>query len=278
MSAGPEFWVDGHPSGSLPLPDRGQEFGDGLFETLLVLRGTPQFPDHHEQRLHTGFQRLRFAGSPPALAELIAPALAAAVDHDRAALRLTLSRAAGARGYTPGGHTNHRSVLRLTPLPDMQLSPASLGLSSVALATQPALAGIKHLNRLEQVIAAAQRDEQGVDEVLTCDQLGNPVAVSAGNLFIRIGNTLSTPPVDQCGIAGTRRQLILERWAAEAGYVARETVFSLDDVRSADEVFFCNTLTGIRAVAQFEDRRWQAFPASSALQKIHTGALSTCCA
>jgi 4-amino-4-deoxychorismate lyase len=146
----------------------------------------------------------------------------------------------------------------------------------VALASQPALAGVKHLNRLEQVLAAADRQRLGVDEVVTCDQSGRPVAVSSGNLFVRIGNRLLTPPLHHCGIAGTRRALILERWAKQAGFDADEQPLSLDALEHADEVFFCNTLVGVRPVAAFQQRRWRHYPATSALQQVYGQALSRC--
>ena len=277
MSSGPEFWINGRAGSAIELPDRGHEFGDGLFETLLLVRGVPQFPDYHERRLRAGFDRLRFAGAAPILAALIEPALERASAFPLAALRLTLSRAAGDRGYAPGSDPGHRCVLRLTALEgevSVRSTPASLGVSRITLASQPALAGIKHLNRLEQVLAAADRQRLGVDEVVTCDQSGHPVAVSSGNLFIRVGNRLLTPPLLDCGIAGTRRALIMECWAEKAGFEAGEQRLSLDALESADEVFFCNSLIGIRPVAAFRNRRWHDYPAAGALQRVHREALA----
>ena len=278
MSSGPYFWIDGQLGSALPLPDRGHEFGDGLFETLLLTGGVPLFSGYHERRLHLGFERLRFAGPAPALLALVSPALDRAAEFPLAALRLTLSRAAGARGYEPGNDPGHRSVLRLTALDgdvSERAAPASLGVSSIALASQPALAGIKHLNRLEQVLAAAERQHMGVDEVVTCDLSGHPVAVSTGNLFIRVGNSLLTPPLHDCGIAGTRRALILDCWAEQAGFNAGEQRFPLDDLESADEVFFCNSLIGVRPVKAFRKRRWLDYPAADALQQVHREALAS---
>ena len=277
MSSSPEFWINGQAGSALSLPDRGHEFGDGLFETLLLIGGVPQFPGYHERRLHLGFERLRFAGTAPALSTLVAPALDRAAEFPLAALRLTLSRAAGARGYEPGNDPGHSCVLRLTALHtdvSVPATPASLGVSSIALASQPALAGIKHLNRLEQVLAAAERQRMGVDEVVTCDQSGHPVAVASGNLFIRVGDRLLTPTLHDCGIAGTRRALILDRWAGQAGFDVGEQRLSLDELESADEILFCNSLIGVRPVKAFRTRRWRDYPAASALQQVHLEALA----
>lgn len=265
---GSSFWVDGQRSTSNPLPDRGQEFGDGLFETILVVKGRPMLLHLHQDRFAAGFAALGFAGHVPELSDLIAPALAADSRLPRQILRVTYSRAAGERGYAPGNSVDHHCVIRLTELSPTRLSPATLGVSTLQLSHQPLLAGIKHLNRLEQVLAASQRTALGVDEVVTCDQQGRPVAVSSGNLFIRQGAALLTPQLGQCGIAGTRRRHILEVMATETGYVAREEDFSLDALRESDEVFFCNTVVGVRPVATFEDRRWQETPAATALSEL----------
>jgi len=264
---GSSFWVDGQRSASSPLPDRGQEFGDGLFETMLVVQGRPMLLHLHQDRFAAGFTALGFAGRVPELSDLIAPALAADSQLPRQILRVTYSRAAVERGYAPGDSVDHHCVIRLTELSPARLSPATLGVSTVQLSHQPLLAGIKHLNRLEQVLAAAQRSALGVDEVITCDQQGRPVAVSSGNLFIRQGEALLTPRLGQCGIAGTRRRHILEGMAADTGFVASEEDFSLDALRNADEVFFCNTVIGVRPVAAFEDRCWEETPAANALSE-----------
>ena len=117
MSSGPEIWIDGRPGNALPLPDRGLEFGDGLFETLLLLNGIPQFADYHQRRLHRGFERLRFAGPLPDLADLIAPALERAAQFPVSALRLTVSRAAAPRGGGRAGHPRRLGVRQVRPQP-----------------------------------------------------------------------------------------------------------------------------------------------------------------
>jgi 4-amino-4-deoxychorismate lyase len=143
--------------------------------------------------------------------------------------------------------------------------PATLTVAQTRWPTQPLLAGIKHLNRLEQVLAAAEAKRAGVDDVVMLDQGGQLVSVSSGNLFLVHGDTLSTPPLEQCGIAGTRRRLVMTHWAAALGLGAAERQLELDDLRSADEAFYCNSLTGMRPVGRFDTRHWTSHPVCTAL-------------
>jgi 4-amino-4-deoxychorismate lyase len=137
-------------------------------------------------------------------------------------------------------------------------SPATLGVSAVRLSSQPLLAGIKHLNRLEQVLAASRAREQGVDEALMQDQNGHLVSVIAGNIFLLSGKELLTPVLIDAGVRGTRRRLVLEQWAPAIGLNLHEAVLTLADLETADEVFYSNSLTGLRPVATVNKRRWSS--------------------
>ncbi len=270
MSEAPVTWLDGHPGGDLPLPDRALEFGDGLFETLLLRSGRPLFLDLHLQRLACGLETLHFPDCVDAVRSQLTAASAAiaARNWDWSALRLTVSRGSGPRGYAPPANPAPRiliSVSALTRDCSVMLSPASLALSSVTLSSQPLLAGLKHLNRLEQVLAARELTESGKDEALMCDAEGYGISVVAGNLFAVSGSRLLTPGLGECGVAGTRRRLVLERWAVELGLQPAESRLSLQALQSADELLICNSLTGPRPVACLLDTHWQQHPVCSAL-------------
>jgi 4-amino-4-deoxychorismate lyase len=147
--------------------------------------------------------------------------------------------------------------------------PASLSLATLRWPLQPALAGLKHLNRLEQVLAAAERRDRGADEAVMLDQQGQLVSVIAGNLFLVQGKRVLTPALDTCGIAGTRRQLVLEQWAARLGLQAQASTLGLQDLASADEVFFSNSLLGLRPVASFGEHQWHSHPTCRALFDLY---------
>jgi len=255
-------WLDGEPAAALPLPDRGLDYGDGLFETLLLRDGRPLFPDLHLARLQRGIERLHF---PPCLTVAARHLDTAAAEVARlgwawTALRLTLTRGPGPRGYAPPAEAAPRVLIRAERLDRdcaRMLPPLALVVADIRWPTQPALAGIKHLNRLEQVLAARQARLQGVDEALLLDEHEQLVSATAANLFIVAGEALLTPPLGDCGIAGTRRSLVLERLAPALGLAVREESVTLSRLREAREVFICNSLVGLRPVGRLGATGWQ---------------------
>ncbi len=270
MSISPAIWLDGESCTALPLPDRGLDFGDGLFETLLLCEGRPLYPELHWQRLEQGLGRLDFPD-----VSTIAHAYVERVSGEIqgwhwpwAALRLTVTRGEGPRGYLPPAVQQPRILITATALDrDCRqiMAPANLSVSSVRWSTQPLLAGIKHLNRLEQVMAARQSAAQGADDSLMLDESGRVISATAGNLFIHAAGGLLTPRLDRCGIAGTRRRLLLERWAEHCGLEAREAELVLDDVLAAEEVFVSNSLVSLRPVARIGDMSWSRHAICEAL-------------
>lgn len=268
MQQFPAIWVEGERASALPLPDRGLDFGDGLFETLLLRRGRPLLLDYHWQRLLAGIERLGFPDCRSRVYEQLLAACAQLGDIPWAALRLTLTRGAGPRGYAPPPSSTPRLVISAAPLEqDRSLFPVAIQLewADIRWAAQPALAGIKHLNRLEQVIAAGETRAKGCDEVVVLNQDGSVCSVSSGNLFALIGGELLTPPLVVSGIAGTRRRLILEQLAPALGLVSREQVLQPDDLMLADEAFCCNSLRGLQPVARLHNRHWSDHPTCRAL-------------
>lgn len=271
-------WLDGTPVTALPLPDRGFDYGDGLFETLLLRRGRPLYPALHLERLQRGLTTLRF---PPCLDAVErhlhqAAAEVAGFDWPWAALRITVSRGSGPRGYTPPDPARPRTLLTATPLardPQQIAAPATLRLATVRCASQPALAGIKHLNRLEQVLAALEASEAGVDEALMLDQAGDLVSVISGNIFLVRDGSLLTPPLATCGIAGTRRRLILEQLAPACGLAVRETALGLKQLEQCDEAFYSNSLLGLRPIGRFGSHTWSSHPVCEDLFDRYCGEL-----
>jgi 4-amino-4-deoxychorismate lyase len=271
-------WVDGVCAEALPLPDRAVDFGDGLFETLLLQRGDPLFIDLHIARLQRALQALAF----PDCLDTVQRQLALAASEVRdlgwcwTALRLTVSRGSGPRGYAPPVLTRPRIIITASELPHdcRQIGPpATLSLATMRWPTQPALAGLKHLNRLEQVLAAAERRAAGTDEAAMLDQSGRLVSVVAGNLFLLHEDRLQTPLLTDCGIAGTRRRLVMEQWAGALGLPVQESALGLQDLEAADEVFYCNALQGLRPVASFGRRHWSSHTVCQALFDQYQGEL-----
>lgn len=270
-------WVNGESAVALPLPDRGLDFGDGLFETLLVRDGVALFEELHLERLQRGLKVLSFPSCEDSVNQCLHSVLAECAPHPWVALRLTVTRGAAPRGYAPPQDSMPRVVISAAALnKDRSLleSPAHLEWADLRLSTQPALAGLKHLNRLEQVLAAQEAASLGCDEVVLCDQQENVISVAAGNLFIRREHKLITPRLDGCGVAGTRRRLILERLAPELGLEVVEDHLARQDLEGAQELFYCNALIGLRPVASLGDIRWDDHSAGEAIHRQMWGQVS----
>ncbi|WP_162845994.1 aminodeoxychorismate lyase [Seongchinamella sediminis] len=277
MSATALIWVDGERASALPLPDRGLDFGDGLFETLLLRSGTPQFQQLHLERLAAGLQVLSFPDCLERAADCLQQAAEHLQAHAWAALRLTVTRGAAPRGYAPPAAATPRVVITAAPLSqDRSLfsPPLALDWAHMPWSSQPQLAGIKHLNRLEQVLVAARLATMDADELVVLDQQGQVCSVSAGNLFLLEQGRLLTPALETCGIAGTRRRLVLEQLAPALSIPVAETHISPAQLADADAVFVCNSIRGLQPVASLGERRWHNHELCHALHEQYLGAMS----
>lgn len=268
MTDFPAIWVDGERSSALPLPDRGLDFGDGLFETLLLRQGRPTLLTYHLQRLQAGLQVLGFPECDESLQAHLGIACSALADLPWAALRLAVSRGAGPRGYAPPEQCRPRIIISAAPLAsDRQDTPEAVTLdwAEIRWGCQPVLAGLKHMNRIEQVLAASEARAKRVDDVVVLGQEGAVCSVSAGNLFAMIEGVLHTPALETCGIAGTRRRLLMEQIAPALGMEVVEGPIQPRELQVADEVFCCNSIKGFQPVKSLAERHWEDYPCCRAV-------------
>ena len=262
MSAG--TLVNGLPGDSVSAADRGLHYGDGLFETIACRGGRPRWLALHLERLQRGCARLGIAAPPAAVIGQEIDTLAA--DHAACIVKLILTRGvARGRGYRPAGDEQPTRVLSRHPWPG---SPAAwrLGLSPVRLGENPSLAGLKHLNRLEQVLAQRERAPE-LDEVVMQSHSGAVISGSMSNLFLVEGEQLVTPALDRCGVEGVMRRLVLETAPAAGWRVAIEAV-NVARLRAAAGLFATNVRLGVQAVARFEDRAYAADARLARLQEL----------
>ena len=263
-------WVDGQPADGLPVHDRGLAYGDGLFETIKVIRGEPELLDRHLGRLGRGCRRLAITCDLQAVRQQVI-AFSAALETGVAKLMLT--RGNGRRGYGPPPDSRPRVILLGAPLPDYPAEHFQHGIRlypcATRLAEQPALAGLKHLNRLEQVLARSEWQDPLFAEGLMCDTSGRVIEGVFSNIFIVESNRLFTPALERCGVAGVMREEILSR-AGEAGIDAQVVDLPRESLLAADEVFVCNSLYGIWPVRQLEAGVWPVGPLTRKLQHLLT--------
>jgi 4-amino-4-deoxychorismate lyase len=241
-------YVNGVEGGSVSVDDRGLQYGDGLFETMGATDGRVRRFAQHMARLADGCRRLGMPAPPVELIEH--DCLRAIADFGAAVVKLTLTRGPGPRGYPPPPEP---SLTRIVVSTAQQVSeaeaarPLTLQVCETRLGRNPLLAGMKHLNRLEQVLAGAELRDSGADEGLMRSIDDRIVCATAANMFMVREGTLMTPAIDDCGVAGVMREVVL-RIAPTLGIPVAIGNYTLDDLARADECFLTNAVRGIRPV------------------------------
>lgn len=248
-----QIWYGDEAVSHWAVDDRGIAYGDGLFETLRVEAGRGVLLAGHLQRLQQGCLQLGipFLASWP---QRIADALATG---KTGILRVQVTRGRGARGYQSPPVMTPGFALSWHERPQYPVQYTQWGIrvadAPFALASQPALAGIKHSNRLEQVLFRdALATQPQCQELVVCNQVGEVVEGVFSNLFMIRAGVLLTPPVTQCGVAGVLREALL----ADAPLPVEVATLTPSDLLAADEVFFANSVMGIWPVATYRERAW----------------------
>ncbi|OUS06366.1 aminodeoxychorismate lyase [Gammaproteobacteria bacterium 54_18_T64] len=264
-------FVDGKPQAALALNDRGLNYGHGVFETMRLCAAQLPLWHYHRERLSQGAARLGIALDLPRLQVYLQQALEAFPADGM--VKLLLTAGLGPRGYRQQGQAASY-VLQYFPLPSPPLEPAALCLQlcQYALPHNARLAGIKHLNRLDQVLAAAELDE-GVDGLLL-DVEGHVVEALSSNIFLFDGHNWLTPELTLCGVAGVMRRLLCEEIIPALGQRVLVEPIALSELINAQEVFVCNSVRGIQPVSELVGRGdWSA--ASSRLPESQTQEVMT---
>lgn len=261
-------WVNGAPGEQLSIRDRGLAYGDGLFETIAVRGGRPPLLARHLARLEEGCRRLAI---PLDLALVEAELLAFAGQLGEGVAKLVVTRGEGQRGYAPPQPCQPLRILQGAPMPRYPEAHAEQGVRlfpcMTRLAEQPLLAGLKHLNRLEQVMARAEWQDAEHAEGLMRDTRGRVIEGVYSNLFLLGDGVLLTADLSRCGVAGVMRAEVLEQ-ARALGLPVEVRDIAYDELAQADEVFLCNSLYGIWPVRALRERHWSVGPLTRKLQAI----------
>jgi 4-amino-4-deoxychorismate lyase len=245
--------VNGTPADRVPALDRGLAYGDGLFESIRFVGAAAPLWARHMQRLGDSCARLRMPAPDTAL--LWREALEVIRDMPQSVLRITVTRGVGERGYAlPASPQPMRVVVAFTP-PQIAGEAYALGIRArvctIRLAEQPLLAGMKHLNRLEQVLARAEWNDPAIAEGVLCDGHGRVISATMANLFAVVDGVLLTPALDRCGVAGVARAEVLAVCPqAQVGEL------TLDALLGASEIFLSSSVRGILPVHWLGDCRY----------------------
>ena len=247
--------VNGVDSERISITDRGLAYGDGLFETIAVRNGRVCLWAFHLRRLRHGAIRLAI---PCPADDLLTEEIHRIIDgRPDCVVKLILTRGPGGRGYRSPVSPIPTRVLSLHPWPEYPSERLKQGvcvyMCRTLLGENPGLAGLKHLNRLEQVLARSEWQDPGVAEGLMRDGRGRVIAGTMSNLFLVSGSRLITPRLDSCGISGTVRELVLGMAAGFDLQTLEEDLF-ISDLGDADGLFLTNAIIGAWPVKRLGDR------------------------
>ncbi len=261
--------INGESKEYIEVADRGFQYGDGLFETIEVRDGQAVFLERHLERLNSGCQRLYIPFPGAELLSLEARPLCRQRISTRAVLKIIVTRGSGGRGYRQPDVIQATRVLSLHPYPDYPENHPEQGIvarfCTTRLGLNPTLAGIKHLNRLEQVMARSEWNDPAIQEGLMLDVNDHVIEGTMTNLFYIKNNSLYTAALTQSGVAGIMRRIIMTL-SADHGFSVIEHEFTKDVLLSADEVFVCNSIIGIWPIKQIEVAHFSVGPMTQSIQ------------
>jgi 4-amino-4-deoxychorismate lyase len=254
------YLVNGEPIGVDP-GDRGLAYGDGLFETMAAVDGAVPRLEMHLERLTAGCDRLGIPCPPRAALERDMGRLAPR--SGRSILKIIVTRGSGARGYAPPAQATPTRIVSTSPWPDYPEERYRDGIRvrvcALRLGTNPALAGLKHLARLEYVLAQLELRDADVQQGLLCDVRDLVVGGTSSNVFVVRSGAVRTPAITHAGVHGVMRRTVLAT-ARELGLHVGEAELTLGDVLAADEVFMTNAVFGIWPVKSIDERLFDVGP------------------
>jgi len=264
-----QYLINGKPSAGLSMFDRGLAYGDGVFRTFLFKNGVPHHWELQYQKLSQDCQALGIAC--PSEEELLSDIKALFNGGADAVAKIIVTRGESSRGYAvPDGIQANRVVTK-SALPTYPLSNQTQGvklhLCELKLGLQVKLAGVKHLNRLENVLARMEWNDTKIADGLLMDSNDNVIECTMSNIFARFGNEFITPSLDQCGVAGIARARIIEN-AKDFDLDVKIEVLKLNKLMQADEIIICNSLFGVWQVVDFNGKQWSKQSLDSQLREM----------
>jgi len=243
--------VNGTQQKHIDIENRGLAYGDGLFTTAKILNGNIEYLTAHIERLFFGCEKLGI--TPPSKQSLSKQLTSVTKGYSLAVLKVIITANSGGRGYARAKGSEHDLIIMIHDYPHHYDALANvglkLGLSKQKMGINPMLAGLKHLNRLEQVLLREELSKRSEDDLLVTNTNNEIIEATSANLFILLNDKWHTPNVSQSGVNGIMRQAILQRYP--------ETLvksLAIDDVMKAQEIFICNCVMGLMPVSAFNDR------------------------
>lgn len=262
--------VNGIETSAIGISDRGLSYGDGIFETMRIVGGRVPLLEYHSKRLMAGVKALDLGSRSRLVQEFKKQvAMISEVFNGQAVIKFTLTRGHSGSGYQPPMHADCTTIIQVFDLPEWPESYYRQGIQTIRckhlLPVQSALAGIKHLNRLDQVMAAHELN--GEQEGLMFDFEGRLIEGTKSNVLVQVGDRLLTPSLERIGVAGTMRQFLFAH-QAELGIEIIETEVSADLLKQAQGLVAVNSIFGIWPVAMLDGKPMQRVAVVDAMQQL----------
>lgn len=243
--------VNGIQQNQIDIESRGLAYGDGIFTTAKIVQGKVPYLMLHIDRLISGCKKLGI--TPPSPDHLFSQLTFVSENNSLAVLKVIISAKAGGRGYARSGNKDHDLIIMVHDFPaqyDYQIQQGiTLGLSNQKIGLNSMLAGLKHLNRLEQVLLREELSTRTEDDLLITNLNNEVISATSANIFINIDEKLYTPDLTLSGINGIMRQVILKHYPNTV-----VKVLSLDDISQANTMFICNSVMGIMPINNYNGR------------------------
>ena len=252
------YLVNGNFNQAISPFDRGFAYGDGIFRTLKVANGLPKHWPQHYQKLVADCAVI---GIVCPSAELLMNDLQQLFTIDEIAVaKIMITRGESEHGYAPPAITTPTRVIVKSAMRQYAevnyAEGVNLHVCKTRLGVQAKLAGIKHLNRLENVMARMEWQDDTYFDGLMLNQQNDVIECTMSNIFARFNDKLVTPDLSQCGVAGITRQGIIG--LAAALNISIETAqLPLNRLVEADEIIICNSLYGAFQVHSILNTSWK---------------------
>lgn len=249
--------IDGEANGCVSPLDRGLAYGDGVFRTLKVRNQQPVWWRDHYAKLAHDCAALKLACPEPNV--LLGEIDSVTQQLNSAAVKIVITRGPGERGYAPPESASPTRIVMASALPDPAQARRGVHVRwcTLRLARQGQLAGVKHLNRLENVLARQEWSDPEIAEGLLCDDTGAVVGGTRSNVFVMQHGRLLTPDLSLCGIAGVTRDRVL-RAATRHGIDIQVVRLEPANILDADEVFLSNSIVGLSPVTVLDNVQWRS--------------------
>lgn len=262
-------FINGTPANTISADDRGLLYGDGVFETMLALHGRLPFWEAHRQRLESSLSRLFI---PRIDSVSLLDDVSQNLDEStHQVIKIIVTRGTAQRGYSISANSKPTVIISVAKADKAILTrthrPGRVMFCQTRLGRQQQLAGIKHLNRLEQILARKEVDDAGYDEGIVADSNEQIIEATQHNFFIIKDNELYTPDLSYCGVEGIMRKFALQQ-AELMNLKTHIQPLDKDFILSADELFLTNSITGIWPICELDNKRFEAGSITLKLKNI----------